>query len=171
MPGKQETSGARPTTECMTAQSIERGSPAGWTHAHRHPCSRLDRTWTECTGTTAEWVIASLDGGDITMSSDGVKQVAAPFGGNLFYSTDTGVTWTEVTGTTPSGGSPVPKWQAVTSSSDGTLVLAVMYNGGFWFSRDSGTLSPQLLSAPRARARSERPDPSQCSTAVYAQAR
>ena len=107
------------------------------------------------------------------MSSDGVKQVAVPYNGNIFYSTDTGATWTEVTGTTPSGGSSsyTPKWQAVTSSSDGTLVLAVMYNGGFWFSRDSGTLSPQLLSTPRARARSDRPDPSQCSTAVYVQAR
>ena len=89
------------------------------------------------------------------MSSDGVKQVAAPYNGNLFYSTDTGATWTEVTGTTPSGGyiyssgrphDLPPKWQAVTSSSDGTLVLAAMYNGNFWFSRDSGTLSPQLLS-------------------------
>ena len=132
----------------MTAQSIERWSPAGWTHAHRDPCSCLDRTWTECTGTTADWAVGSLDGGGITMSSDGVKQVAAPYNGNLFYSTDTGATWTEVTGTTPSGGetwSIAPKWQAVTSSSDGTLVLAAMYNGNFWFSRDSGTLSPQLL--------------------------
>ena len=85
------------------------------------------------------------------MSSDGVKQVAAPYNGNLFYSTDTGATWTEVTGTTPSGGETwviAPKWIAVTSSSDGTLVLAAMYNGNFWFSRDSGTLSPSCSPPP-----------------------
>ena len=80
------------------------------------------------------------------MSSDGVKQVAATYNGNIWYSADTGATWTEVTLTTlDSSPSPPAHWAHVSMSSDGSKVVSAVYRGNIWTSVDSGMPPPGPL--------------------------
>merc|ERR1711871_859948 len=86
--------------------------------------------WTENTSTGAgkQWR-------GIAMSSDGRKQTAVVFGGNIWTSQDYGVTWTEDT----SVGS-IKNWNDIAMSSDGTQQTANIFAtwGNIWTSQDSG---------------------------------
>ena len=67
----------------------------------------------------------------VAMSSDGTKQTAVVYDGQIYISTDSGNTWT------PKGSNR--KWWSVTMSSDGTKQTAVAHYGGqIYISSDSG---------------------------------
>jgi hypothetical protein len=72
----------------------------------------------------------------IAASADGTKVVAAPYGGNIYTSTDSGVTWV------PQTNSPNLLWWSVASSADGTKLAAVSGRAGgpgrIYTSADSG---------------------------------
>jgi photosystem II stability/assembly factor-like uncharacterized protein len=72
----------------------------------------------------------------IAASADGTKVVAAPYGGNIYTSTDSGVTWV------PQTNSPNLLWWSVASSADGTKLAAVSgraaSSGQIYTSADSG---------------------------------
>ena len=66
----------------------------------------------------------------VASSADGLKLVAAEYGGKIYSSADAGVTWTARESARP--------WYAVASSSDGAKLTAVVYGGGIYTSTDSG---------------------------------
>ena len=66
----------------------------------------------------------------IASSADGIKLVAAKFGGNLYTSTDAGLSW--------SSRDNVRNWQGVASSADGLKLAAVVQNGEIYTSIDAG---------------------------------
>jgi hypothetical protein len=70
----------------------------------------------------------------VASSSDGSKLVAAPQGGDIYRSTDSGATWT------PTGNSSLNTllWLSVASSSDGSKLVAVVQGGDIYMSTDSG---------------------------------
>jgi hypothetical protein len=75
----------------------------------------------------------------VASSADGTKLVAAPDGGQVYTSTDSGATWI-------AADVPNKDWSSVACSADGSKLFAVVNGGGIWTSQT--TPAPQMNITP-----------------------
>ncbi|MEI6238293.1 MAG: hypothetical protein WCP15_02015, partial [bacterium] len=68
----------------------------------------------------------------VASSYDGKKLAAAPYGGKISLSTDSGISWHEA------DNSPYGSWSSISSSADGSKLVATPQGGHVYTSHDSG---------------------------------
>ena len=113
-------------TELLRSGSSQMVMPAHstWQIQAMMTCRRLvlGGTWT-ARDSNRDWIAAASN-------SDGLKLVAAVYGGTLYTSTDSGATWTSR--------DSARDWSYVASSSDGVNLCACVSAGQIYTSADSG---------------------------------
>lgn len=86
-----------------------------------------------------EWAAQATDANkdwvSVASSADGIRLVAAQFGGDIFTSSDAGRSWQA---RKPIPGSAAGSWFPVASSADGTQLVAAEFGGKIFTSADAG---------------------------------